>query len=265
MTRLKFLLPALFATLIPPACHAGEAAFASPAVKGTLSSARLLSAGPPQAGVYRAGVEIDLDPKIITYWRQPGESGSAPVFDFSRSANVAKAEPAFPAPKHIDEAGTIVAGYDSRVIFPLKVTPRDPNAPVTLNLTLDYAACGKICLPGRADLSLELPREGVSPHAAEIAEAERLVPKKLTAAEAKKRLQLKRAEGDAAWRLAYLGRGKAQDLFPEAPEPLFLDSKKAGDEFELTLFATGKKPKSTEATLTIVTDREAFEAPARLE
>ncbi|MEF3366478.1 protein-disulfide reductase DsbD domain-containing protein [Methylocystis sp. 9N] len=264
MTRLTFLLPALLVALTP-ASHAGDAPFASAAAKGALSSARLLSAGPPQAGVYRAGVEIDLDAGAITYWRQPGESGAPPVFDFSHSVNVAKVEPFFPAPKHIDEAGTTVAGYDSRVIFPLKVTPRDPGAPVKLNLALDYAACSKICLPGRADLSLDLPREGSSPHAADIAEAERLVPKKLTAGEAKKRLTLKRAEGDAAWRLVYLGPGKALDLFPEAPEPLFLDSKKVGDGFELTLFATGEKPKAADATLTIVTDQEAFEAPARLE
>lgn len=265
MTRLTLLLPALLAALTAPACRAGDAPFASAAAKGALSSARLLSAGPPQAGVYHAGVEIDLGPDTITYWRQPGESGSPPAFDFSRSVNVAKVEPFFPTPKHIDEAGTIVAGYDSRVIFPLKVTPRDPNAPVKLNLALDYAACSKICLPGRADLSLELPREGASPHTAEIAEAERLVPKKLTAAEAKKRLALQRVAGDAAWRLVYLGPGKALDVFPEAPEPLFLDGKKVGDAFELTLFATGEKPKAADATLTIVTDQESFEAPARLE
>ncbi len=266
MTRSKFLLSALLAALLQPsAARAEDAAFASPAAKSAASSARLLSAGPPQAGVYRAGVEIDLNPKTITYWRQPGEAGSAPFFDFSKSVNVAKVEPSFPAPKHIEEAGTVVAGYDSRVILPLKVTARDPKAPVTLNLALDYAACGKICLPARADLSLALPQTGASPHAAAIVEAERLVPRKLTAAEAKKRFVLKRTGGEAAWRLRYAGPGKARDVFAEAPEPLFLESKRAGDDFELTLFSTGPTPKAADATLTIVTDGEAFEAPARLE
>ena len=122
--------------------------FATAPAKGTVTAVRLLSAGPLADGAYRAGVEISLDPKTVTYWRQPGEAGSPPVFDFSKSANVAKVETFFPAPKHIDEAGTVVAGYDESVIFPLRVTPRDATAPVTLDLRLDYAACGKICLPG---------------------------------------------------------------------------------------------------------------------
>lgn len=241
------------------------AQFASPTVKGAVSSARLLSAGPAEGGVYSAGVEIDLNPKTITYWRQPGEAGSPPVFDFSKSVNVATVETSYPAPKHIDDAGTIVAGYDSRVIFPLKVTPRDPKAPVTLNLALDYAACGKICLPAKADLSLALPREGVSPHAEEIAASEKHVPKKISAAEAKRRFSLRKGEADGEWRLTYVGLGKAMDVFPEVAEPLFVESKRAGDDFSLTLFSTGQKPKSADATVTIVTDQEAFEAPARLE
>ena len=106
--RSKFFLFAPLAVTLaqsfPAASLAENSAFASAIVKGTASSARLLSAGPPQGGAYRAAVEIALAPETITYWRQPGESGSAPAFDFSRSVNVAKVEPSFPAPKHIDEA-----------------------------------------------------------------------------------------------------------------------------------------------------------------
>lgn len=256
---------ALAATLAYGEARAEETQFASPAVRGTVSAARLLAAGPLEGGVYRAGVEIDLNPKTITYWRQPGEAGSPPILDFSKSVNVAKVETAFPAPKHIDEAGTIVAGYDARVIFPLKVTPRDPKAPVTLNLALDYAACGKICLPAKADLSLALPQTGASPFAEAIAESERLVPRKIAAEEAKKRLRLKKTGADGEWRLTYAGQGEAKEVFPEVDSPLFIESRRDGDAFALTLFATGPKPKSADATLTVVTDRDAFEAPARLE
>ena len=241
------------------------AQFASPSAKGTVSAARLLSAGPAKDGVYRAGVEIDLYPKTITYWRQPGEAGSAPIFDFSKSVNVAKVEASFPAPKHIDDAGTIIAGYDAKVIFPLKVTPRDPNALVTLNLSLDYAACGKICLPAKADLSLVLPREGASPHAEAIIAAERLTPVKIGAADGGKRFSLRKGETEGEWRLTYTGPGRAEDVFPEVAEPLFIESKRLGDEFALTLFSTGQKPKSADVTLTVVTDQGAFEAPAKLE
>jgi len=245
-----------------PALAAG-ADFATAPSRGSVSAVRLLSAGPAQGGVYRAGVEISLDPHTVTYWREPGEAGSAPVFDFSKSTNVAKVETAFPAPKHIDEAGTVVAGYDETVTFPLKITPKDPSAPVVLDLKLEYAACGKICLPARADVSLALPLSGASPFADAIAAAEKRVPAKIGAAEAKKRIAVKK-DGDG-WRLSLAGPGKAQDVFAEVREPLFIESKRAGSDFRLTLFSTGVAPKGADATLTVITDKDAFEAPAHLE
>jgi DsbC/DsbD-like thiol-disulfide interchange protein len=252
---------AALAGLAAAALPARATDFATPPAKGTVSAVRLLSSGPPEGGVYRAGVEISLAPRTVTYWRQPGEAGSPPVFDFSKSANVAKVETLFPAPKHIDEAGTVVAGYDETVIFPLRITPKDPGAPVTLDMRLDYAACGNICLPAKADLSLALPQSGASPFAAAIAAAEKRVPLRIDAAEAKKRLKLAKA-GEGAWKL---GAGAAQDVFAEVPEPLFVESKRDGDGYLLTLFATGEKPKGADATVTVVTDKGAFEAPVRLE
>jgi DsbC/DsbD-like thiol-disulfide interchange protein len=254
---------ALIAALAMGPARAGDADFATASARGSVSAVRLLSAGPIQGGAYRAGVEISLNPHTVTYWRQPGEAGSPPVFDFSKSTNVARVETAFPAPKHIDEAGTVVAGYDETVIFPLKIVPKDPKAPVTLDLKLDYAACGKICLPAKADLSLALPQSGASPFAAAIAAAEKRVPTRITAAEARKRLAVKK-DGDR-WRLSVTGPGKARDVFAEVQEPLFIESRLEGADFALTLFSTGPTPKSADATLTVITDKEAFEAPARLE
>lgn len=263
-TTKTLALPALLAALTFAQARAAEADFATAPAIGSVSAVRLLSAGPMAAGAYRAGVEISLNPHTVTYWRQPGEAGSPPAFDFSKSTNVARVETAFPAPKHIDEAGTVVAGYDETVIFPLRVTPKDPKAPVTLAMHLDYAACGKICLPAKADLSLALPQSGASPFAAAIAAAEKRVPAKIGAAEAKKRLTVAKTP-DGAWRLGVAGHGKPQDVFAEVPEPLFIESKREGQDFLLTLFSTGPQPKSADATVTVVTEREAFEAPVRLE
>lgn len=256
---------ALIATgALAPAAKAAEAEFASAASRATTSSVRLLSAGPSQGGAYRAGVEIALDPGVVTYWRQPGEAGAPPVFDFAKSTNVAKVEINYPVPKHIDEAGTVVAGYDSTVVFPLTITPTDAKAPVTLRLNLDYAACSKICLPAKGDATLVLPQSGASPFVQVIAQAEAVTPVKIDAAEAKQRLAATRV-GDGVWRLNVKGADTALDVFPEVAEPLFIDSKRAGDDFELTLFATGAKPKSADATITVVTQKGAYEAPLRLE
>jgi len=255
------------------AASGGEPPFASAFDKARTSSARLLAGERDKDGFYAAAVEIDLDPGVVTYWRQPGDAGSPPVFNFSGSTNVASVEVRYPAPKHMDEAGSLVAGYDANVTFPLRVAPRDPKAPVVLVLALDYAACGKICLPARARLSLPLPPGGASPYAGQIAQALALVPKQLAPAEAKGLLALSRRDDKPnAWRLRYLGRERVQDLFAEAPEPMFLDSARTGDGdgFDLTLVASccgAAEPQQSgvAATLTIVTDAGAFETRARLE
>ena len=140
---------------------------------GSKSQARLIAAG---AGL--AGFEIALAPGAITYWRDPGDAGLPPTLDFSGSENVASVEPLFPAPKRITEAdGGEAFGYDSGVIFPLRVTARDPAKPVTLKLNADFAVCEKVCLPAKARLSLTLPAAADSPYASAIDAALAAVPR----------------------------------------------------------------------------------------
>lgn len=250
------------------ACAAGPALAesASEAARGPYSSARLLSGG-EKGGLYRAGVEIALDPETVTYWRQPGDAGSPPVFDFSASENLAEAEVLYPAPKHILEAGIEVAGYDRSVIFPVRVKPKDALKPVLLKLSLDYAACRAICAPAKARLSLSLSKAEPSPFAAAVAAAEALVPRPLAASEAKAAIALSRA-GEDAWSLRYLGPGRATDAFVEAAEPYFVDSsRRAGDGgFDLKLASSGAKRTSAVSTrITLQTDRGAIELPLLLE
>ena len=147
-----------FAELSAPAIAAD--AFSTDWVAGAKSEARLIAAGGSLAGF-----EVRLAPGAITYWRDPGDAGVPPIFDFAGSDNVAKVEPVFPAPKRIRESdGSEAFGYDSDVVFPLKIEPSDPAKPVTLKLHVNFAVCEKICLPAEARLSLTLPG-AASPYA----------------------------------------------------------------------------------------------------
>ena len=244
--------------------------FASAPVAGRNSSARLLAGAPQADGAWAAGVEIELQPHVVTYWRTPGEAGVPPSFDFAGSTNVDAVRPLYPVPKHIEEAGGVVSGYETRVLFPLVVKPKDPAAAVTLDLNLDYAACDKICLPAKAHLTLTLTRGEASPHAQEIDAALReRVPKTLAASDVGNLLTLKETGEKGAWRLEYRGKGKLLDVFSEAPDPWFLESARNGESFELKLFSvTGARtaPKAPlAAMLTLVTDQGAFEAPVTLQ
>src|SRR5690349_10954009 len=53
----------------------------------------------------RAGIEIKLDPGWQTYWRDPGDSGAPPTFDFSGSDNVKSIDVLWPAPEKFADGG----------------------------------------------------------------------------------------------------------------------------------------------------------------
>ena len=190
-----------------------------------------------------AGFEVALAPGAITYWRDPGDAGVPPTLDFSTSDNVASVEPLFPAPKRIKEAdGSEAFGYESGVVFPLRVKPRDAAKPVTLRLNADFAVCEKVCLPAKAHLELKLSSANASPYAGAIDAALSAVPRAVQP----KDFGALEALGANSWRLcAPHENGPPRDLFVEAPEGWWLKVAPAQpdegqDCFRLTI---GDKPK----------------------
>lgn len=127
----------------------------------------------------RAGLEIRLDPGWHTYWRDPGDSGVPPTFDFTGSENVKAVTVLWPAPERIpDGAGGHSIGYKHDLIFPLHVVPKDAANGPTIHLKLGYAICEKMCVPADANLKLTFTRSGLEETAIERAELR--VPKRVT-------------------------------------------------------------------------------------
>ncbi len=208
--------------------------FASDWAPSLKSRARLIGDGGGGAGF-----QIELSPGAITYWRDPGDAGAAPTFDFAGSVNVARAEVAYPAPTRLAEAdGGEAFGYQGGVVFPIRVTPADPSAPVTLALNANYAVCEKICLPARAKLRLDLPTGGATPAAGELERARARVPRAADATALGLDLT---ARGARDWRLCRPAAAAApSDLFVEPPAGWWLIAKReppspGRDCFTLTL------------------------------
>lgn len=236
----------------------------SPAQK---SRARIVSAGPLDNGVYRAGIEIALDGEALTYWRNPGDSGVPPEFDFAGSTNLASADVSYPAPERHDEEGSEVFGWQRKVIFPVAVQPKDAAKPVTIALTLRYAACEKICIPseGRMELTLA-PSAAPTPHAARIAQWAALVPR--PAAEAGAGFVIERV-ADAqkpSWLVRVSPAQAGSDLFAEGEDGWFFDTRAAGGDFKLVL---AERPSGgaeiTSVRLTLRRPSDAIEYAAKLD
>jgi DsbC/DsbD-like thiol-disulfide interchange protein len=215
---------------------------------------------------YRAAILIELSPDTITYWRNPGEAGVPPTFDFSGSDNLARAEVALPAPTRINEAGGDVFGYTKRVAYAATIEPKDPAKPVNAVLKMDYAACEKICVPMHAEARLELAPSGKpGPDAAVVAAAEAALPRKLPQAEAASVTRVAGAD-KPTWRIAPKSAG-ATDLFAEAPDGFFFETGREPDGgFRLALVEApkGAAPPAA-ARLTMTTQKGAVEFEARLD
>jgi DsbC/DsbD-like thiol-disulfide interchange protein len=151
---------------------------ASPWDGNAHAAIRLIAAAPPASAgaTLRGGIEIRLAPRWSTYWRYPGDAGVPPRFEFSGSQNAADVTMLWPAPKVLSEAESRSIGYVDDVIFPLRITPRDPGKPVVLVLKADYAVCGQLCIPATGAAMLTLP-VSTSTHEAALLRSEGRVPK----------------------------------------------------------------------------------------
>jgi DsbC/DsbD-like thiol-disulfide interchange protein len=227
----------------------------------------------------RAGVEIRLDPGWHTYWRDPGDSGVPPSFDFAGSQNVKSVTVLWPAPERFsDEAGGHSIGYHNHVILPLRIVPKDGAAGSSIHLKLAYAVCEKMCVPADANLNLALP--GVS------SANERV----LVAAEARVPRSAPFGTGDgliirSAHREGRDGHDRVVvdvgapddvpiDLFAEGPTPDWslplpeLIGSEPGTRrfaFDLAGFPPGARADGATLTLTAVSPDDAIEVVAHIE
>ncbi len=106
-----------------------------------------------------------LDPGWKTYWRVPGDSGLAPMFDWSGSSNVRAIEILWPTPVAFDELGERYYGYKGDVVWPLRVTAKDPEQPVDLALKMDFGVCSDVCIPTSIRSSMHVPSGAANPTA----------------------------------------------------------------------------------------------------
>jgi DsbC/DsbD-like thiol-disulfide interchange protein len=118
------------------------------------SSVRLL-AGSRSGGTVLGGMAFQLDPGWHTYWRDPGDSGVPPRFDFSGSDNVESVTVLWPAPQQFDDgAGGRSLGYQTQLLLPLRIVAKRPEQPLTLRAAINYAVCEKLCVPVEASAEL---------------------------------------------------------------------------------------------------------------
>ena len=107
-------------------------------------------------GTHIAALQISLAPGWKTYWRQPGDTGIPPKFNFTGSSNLNVIDVLYPIPNITWQDGSRSIGYEGEVVFPIIVQPRNKNR-VKLVGQIEIGVCKEICIPVSLIVSERLP------------------------------------------------------------------------------------------------------------
>ncbi|MFT3790416.1 MAG: protein-disulfide reductase DsbD family protein [Rudaea sp.] len=106
------------------------------------------------------GVVLTPDPGWHTYWVNPGDSGLPTKLAWTLPAGFKAGEIAWPAPKRIKVGDLYNFGYDGIALLPVPIeVPPDapPGSVAHLAVTVKWLVCHEECVPGKAELSFDLP------------------------------------------------------------------------------------------------------------
>ena len=170
-------------------------------------------------------------------------------------------------------------------MLPLRIVPNDASKPSSLRLKLDYAVCGKLCVPAQADLDLTLSGKAGAEEPALVA-AEARVPRRVGAwrkadgfrpsasvasrdrRQASERVVVVVAAPDGG-RVDLFVEGPTPDWALPLPEPASPPPASAPGmrrfTFDLDGLPPGAHAEGAMLTLTAVSPTEAIEVEARLD
>ncbi len=103
------------------------------------------------------GLEYQLSDGWKTYWQSPGDAGFAQEIKWQDSTNVQSLEILWPTPKQFEILGINSIGYSNEVTFPLKINLKDSLKLTSIFLDINFLICKHICVPGKANLELNIP------------------------------------------------------------------------------------------------------------
>lgn len=135
-------LPAFGQSWVPSSAEVAEATF--------------LNGWQQPDGSWMTAVEITLIDDWHTYWRVPGEAGVVASFDWSGSKNLAAVSVEWPHPEIFRSYGTLTFGYKHKLVLPIQLTPKNPNAPIGVDFEMAYGVCEQICMLAKSDFQATL-------------------------------------------------------------------------------------------------------------
>lgn len=105
------------------------------------------------------GFQLKMAPEWHTYWKNPGDAGLPTRVRWRLPEGFEAGPLQWPRPSRIPADPLMSYGYDGEVLLlaEIRTPPALPAARVTIGARIDWLECKEACLPGKAELDLELP------------------------------------------------------------------------------------------------------------
>lgn len=110
---------------------------------------------------FKLGVLFEIIPGWHIYWKNSGDTGLPTKIEFELPPGFKAGELKWPVPNIYRSAGDITDyGYEESVLLYTEVKASEglePGTELDIKAQVSWVSCEEICIPGRADLSLNLP------------------------------------------------------------------------------------------------------------
>lgn len=105
------------------------------------------------------GVQLDMVESVHTYWKNPGNSGLPTRIKWNLPHGFIAGDILWPAPEKFVTASEVTYGYSDRVILVVPIQSPEALSEKTVKLSakVSWLACSDVCIPGDANISIELP------------------------------------------------------------------------------------------------------------
>jgi thiol:disulfide interchange protein len=140
-------------------CAALLSACGLPAHAAHTQARLVLAAETAQPGdTVMAGVQLRMDPRWHTYWRNPGASGMATKIEWELPPGVTAGAIRWPAPEKLPEEDLTTYIYTNEVVLlvPLKLAANVRAGPLQLKAEVSWLECDVQCVPGGENVTATL-------------------------------------------------------------------------------------------------------------
>jgi thiol:disulfide interchange protein len=109
---------------------------------------------------FYVGIYFDLEEHWHVYWKNPGDAGLQPKFEWDLPPGFKIGEIKWPYPEKIMVGGLANYGYEHEVLLIAEIIPPPAlkiNTLLDIGVHVEWLMCREACIPGEADLDISIP------------------------------------------------------------------------------------------------------------